>query len=161
MKYEYFCKNHNQLCCAACLCKIKNNKNGLHHDCEVCNIEDIKDEKKNKLNENIQKLEELSKTLQDSINQLKVMSEKISQNKEELKVNIQKIFTKIRNELNNREDELLLEVDNQYDNLFFKEDFIKESEKLPNKIKLSLEKGIKINNENNNNKIYLLKLKII
>ena len=48
---EYLCKTHNQLCCAACLSKIKSKGNGQHKDCDVCNIEDIKDEKKNKLKE--------------------------------------------------------------------------------------------------------------
>ena len=66
--------------------------------------------------------------------------DKILESKEELKLNIQKIFTKIRNELNEREDELLLEVDQKYNNLFFEEDFIKQNAKLPNKIKISLEK---------------------
>ena len=42
---------------------------------------------------------------------------------------------------------MLLEVDNQYNNKYFNEKIIKESEKLPNKIKLSLEKGKKINKE--------------
>jgi len=40
--------------------------------------------------------------------------EKIEKSKEELKIIIQKIFTKLRNVLNDREDELLLEVDNRY-----------------------------------------------
>ena len=67
---------------------------------------------------------------------------------------IQKIFTQIRNALNEREDELLKEVDNQYDNRFFDENIIKESEKLPNKIKLSLEAGKKLNKElNDDNKL--------
>jgi len=34
-----------------------------------------------------------------------------------------------------------LEVDKKYDNMFFEEKFIKQNEKLPNKIKLSLEKS--------------------
>ena len=45
-KLQYFCKNHNQLCCAACLCKIKGNGNGKHKDCNVCFIKNIKEEKK-------------------------------------------------------------------------------------------------------------------
>ena len=53
MKLEYFCRNHNKLCCPACLCKIKSKGNGQHNNCNVCNIEDIKNEKKNKLKENI------------------------------------------------------------------------------------------------------------
>ena len=108
---EFFCKNHNQLCCGLCITTIKGKKYGQHSDCEICFIENIKEEKKNKLNENITILEELSQTLNESINKLKVIFEKINSNKEELKLNIQKIFTKIRNALNDREDELLLEVD--------------------------------------------------
>ena len=49
------------------------------------------------------------------------MYEKIDKSKEELKRNIQKIFTKLRNALNDREDELLLEVDNRYNELYFNE----------------------------------------
>ena len=29
-KLEYYCENHNKLCCAACLCKIKTNGDGEH-----------------------------------------------------------------------------------------------------------------------------------
>ena len=36
---EYFCKTHNQLCCAACIAKIKKKENGKHKDCDVCIIE--------------------------------------------------------------------------------------------------------------------------
>ena len=86
---------------------------------------------KNKLKDNIKLLEELSNTLNESINKIKNIFNKISKDKEELKVKIQKIFTKIRNEINNREDELLLEVDKQFENVFFNEDIIKNSEKLP------------------------------
>ena len=52
-KLEFFCKNHNQLCCGAFLCKIKKKEYGKHKDCEVCDIEDIKDKKIQKLKENI------------------------------------------------------------------------------------------------------------
>ena len=58
-KLEFYCKDHNQLCCAACLCKINKNGDGRHKDCNVCSIEDIKEEKKNKLIENIKCLEGL------------------------------------------------------------------------------------------------------
>ena len=78
----------------------------------------------------------------------------MNEKKELLKTTIQKIFTKLRNALNDREDELLLEVDKQYKELFFDEDIIKKSEKLPNKINLSLEKGKLIDkNWNKNNKL--------
>ena len=68
-------------------------------------------------------------------------------NKEQIKLEIQKIFTKIRTELNDREDILLLEVDNYFDNNYCNEDIIKKSDKLPLKIKSSLEKGKLIENE--------------
>jgi hypothetical protein len=147
MKLEYFCENHNRLCCAACIAKIRCKGNGHHKNCKVFYINKIKDKKKNKLDENIKFLEELSTKLEDSINQLKQIFEKINENKEILKKQIQSIFTKIRNSINDREDQILLEVDTQFDDLFFKEELIKESEKLPNNIKNSLEKGKAINKE--------------
>jgi len=123
-KLNYFCKTHNKLCCSSCIVKVKRKGNGQHTDCEVCNIEDIKDEKKSKLKENIKFLEDLSKNLQQIINELKEIFEKICENKESLKLQIQKIFTKLRNSLNEREDELLLEVDKQIDNIYFDEKII-------------------------------------
>ena len=155
IKLEYFCKSHNQLCCAACIAKIKKNENGKHKDCDVCLIEDIKDEKKNKIKDNINYLKDISNNLQKSLDLLKTIFEKFTKDKEELKKNIQQIFTKIRNELNNREDELLLEVDKKYNNIYFNDSIMKESEKLPNKIKLSLEKVCVIDKEYNDNNLSL------
>ena len=57
---KYFCKDHNKLCCAECIIKIKTKNNGQHKDCNVCLIEDIEKEKKSKLKENIKILEDLS-----------------------------------------------------------------------------------------------------
>ena len=52
---------------------------------------------------------------------------------------------------------MILEVDNKFKDLFGNENIIKESERLPNKIKLSLEKGKLISNEwNDFNKLGLL-----
>ena len=149
MELEFFCKTHNQLCCPACISKIQTKESGKHKDCNICLLEEIKNEKISKLKDNIKYLEELSNTLLESINRIKEIYAKINVNKDELKLKIQKIFTKIRNELNNREDKLLLEIDQQYDNLFFKEEIIKECEKLPNKVKLSLEKSKIIDLKNN------------
>ena len=97
---EYFCKNHNKLCCLACISKIKEKGKGQHSDCEICSIEKIKDEKKNKLNENIKNLEELSNSIDNSIKELKKIFEKVNNNKEELKMQLLKKFTQIRNNLN-------------------------------------------------------------
>ena len=153
---EYFCKDHNNLCCAECITKIKDIKNGQHSDCNVCLIKDIENEKKEKLKNNIENLENLSKNIQESINKIKVIYEEMNEKKENLKIKIQEIFTKIRNILNNREDEILLEIDKKYENLCFKEEIIKESEKLPKRIKESIERGKIINKEWNNNKLNIL-----
>ena len=156
---EYFCKDHNKLCCAACISKIKSKGNGEHKDCQICDIEEIKEEKKNKLKDNITYLEDLSKTLEKSIIELKSIFDKIEKNKEDLKIKIQKIFTKIRNTLNDREDKLLIEVDNTFEEIYFNEELIKKSEKLPNKIKISLENGKLTEsewNEDNNNLNYYI-----
>ena len=100
MKLEFYCKAHNTLCCAACLSKIKEKGNGQHFECEVCCIENIKEEKKNKLNDNIKALEEFSEKIKASIIQLKEIFEIINKNKEELKNKISKIFTNIRETIN-------------------------------------------------------------
>jgi hypothetical protein len=77
----------------------------------------------------------------------------MNEDKEKLKTNIQCIFTRLRNEINKREDNLLLEVDHKFDDLFFKEDLIKEADKLPNRIKNSLTKGKLIDEHWNENKL--------
>ena len=154
---KFYCKSHNKLICAACLSKIKGNEYGQHHDCNVCLIEEIKEEKKNKLQENIKYLEEFSDKIQNSINELKKIYENINNKKEELKLKISKIFTKIRNIINEREDQLLLELDNIFNNKYFKDDIIKQGEKIPNQMKIYLEKGKILNKEwdDDNNKLNL------
>jgi len=156
-KLKYYCLSHNKLCCASCITKLKGKGVGQHTDCEVFFVDDIKDEKKNKLKENIQCLEYLSKKLGETIDKLKSSYEEINKNKEELKLKIQKILTKIRNSLNEREDKLISEVDKEFDDLFFKEDILKNIEKLPNKIKIYLEKGKILDNDwKDENKLYSL-----
>ena len=145
--FKYFCKTHNELTCPACIAKIKGDGFGQHFECNVCLIKDIKEEKKNKLKENIKILEDLSKTLDKSINEMKLIFDKINKNKEELIINVQKIFTKIRNTLNEREDKLILEINDTYNEIYIEEDIIKNSEKLPNKVKQSLDKGKLIDKE--------------
>ena len=139
-KLKYYCKTHNKLCCSECIVKINGKGYGIHANCDVCFIEDIIEEKKKGIKENIELLEELSSKFNESFKDIKLKYEQINDKKEELKLNVQKIFTNIRNILNNREDELLLNVDEEYDNLFFKGNFLKDIEKLPDKIKLSLDK---------------------
>jgi hypothetical protein len=157
-KLSFFCKSHNQLCCSSCITKLKDKIYGKHADCEVCFIDNIKEEKKSKLEENIKHLEELSKTLDESINKLKQLFEKMNEKKEDLKLKIQKIFTQIRNAINDREDNLLIEVDNIFNKYSIKEETIRESNQLPNKIKESLDKGKNIDKKwsNDNNDLKYL-----
>ena len=139
-KLQYYCTTHKQLCCAACIAKIKGKNNGQHSECIVSDIEDIKEEKKNAIKNNIKILEELSSKFNESFNNIKKIFEEINENKEQMKLHIQKIFTNIRNILNNREDELLENVDKEFEKEYFKDKDLKDFEKLPNKINLSLEK---------------------
>jgi len=147
IELKFYCKTHNVLCCAACITKIKGEGNGQHTDCDVCFIKDIEKEKRTKLKESIKYLEEFSNEIENSINELKKLYEKINEDKEELKMKVSNIFTKIRNSINEREDELLSDIDKEYNNFLFKEDIIKQNEKIPNKIKSSLEIGKEIDNK--------------
>ena len=156
-KLNYYCKDHNMLCCAACISKIKNKSDGKHKDCEVFIIEDIKQEKLSKLKENIKHLENLSEALKGSINNLKNLFENIIKDKEEIKLKIQKVFTKLRNKLNEREEILLLEVDKIFDETYISEEMIRKGEKLPKQIQMTLENSKEIDNKyNNDNQINLL-----
>ena len=38
---NYYCKQHNILCCAQCITKIKDEENGQHSNCDICLIKDI------------------------------------------------------------------------------------------------------------------------
>ena len=153
-KLEYFCKTHNQLCCAACIAKINKIGDGQHKDCEVCIIQDILEEKKIKLKENIKCLEDLENKFIKDINQIKEIFKKIENDKEDMKLKIQNIFTKIRTTLNEREDELLLGIDNLFNTKYFNEEIIKKGGKLPKQIKISLEKGKMLEKEWENKNIY-------
>ena len=67
----FYCKNHNKLCCAECLIKTKYEEYGQHSECDVCKIEEIEEEKRNKLKDNLKLLDNLSSNLEESINKLK------------------------------------------------------------------------------------------
>ena len=88
------------------------------------------------------------------MNKLKLILDKINEDKEKIKLKVANIFTKIRTVINEREDELLNEVDQQYEKIFLDEKIIKDSEKLPNKVNISLEQGKRVEKEwNNENKL--------
>ena len=150
---EYYCKNHNKLCCVTCLCKLNEKGEGQHKDCDVYYLEKIKEEKKNKLKENILYLEKLQIKLNESLESLKNIFENIEKDKENIKIEIQNIFTKLRNSLNNREDELLSSVDNIFDINYFNKELIETGKNLPKQNKLSLDNGKLINDNWENNKL--------
>ena len=157
-KLDYFCKTHNQLCSSSCIIKVKKKGKGQHADCDVITIEDIKDVKINELHNNINYLEKITIPFQNSINELKIIFEKANEKKEEIKLKIQETFTKLRNCINNKEDELFIELENKFEELFLKEGKIKEYEKLPNKLKNLLIKGknLNINDWKDENKLKFL-----
>ena len=140
-KLEYFCKTHNELCCASCIVKLKKEGKGQHTDCDICLIENIKEEKNEILKQNIKYLEDLSKNIKNLINELKENFKEINESKEELKLKIMKIFTDIRNKVNEREDFILFEVDKIYNETYIEEKKLKEIDKLPKIIQTSLEKA--------------------
>jgi len=99
---EFYCKTHKELCCASCLCVLKGKGKGQHSSCDICYLEDIKEDKKNKLKNNISILEKLSLKLNESINNLKNTFNKLNERKEKIKIKYMEAFTKLRNALNQR-----------------------------------------------------------
>ena len=73
----------------SCISKIKGK--GSHSNCNVCKVEDIKEINKNKLENNLKYLEDLSKQFEDSLKELKNIFKKINENKENIKLE-KKIF---------------------------------------------------------------------
>ena len=143
IELSYFCKDHNTLCCPCCIAKIKTQGNGTHFDCNVCDINDISEEKKKNLSNNIKSLEKLYDLFQALLNDLKKAIQEIDDRKEEVKKDILQIFTGIRDELNKREDQLLKEVDQIYENKFNSKniDNIIKDKKFSEKIKIYIDKG--------------------
>ena len=148
---KFYCKTHNQLYCLGYISKIKRKGFGQHTDCDICFIDEIKDEKKKQLKENLKNLENYSTNIESSMIEIKKIIEKINEAKEEIRNKISKIFTKIRNAVNEREDKLLLDFDNIFAKSSIDEKTIKLFEKLPNEINASLNRGKQIDNEWNNN----------
>ena len=92
----------------------------------------------------------------ESIEQIKIIYDNLNESKEKLQLQIHTIFTKIRNVLNEREDKLLLELDNKFNEIYFKEDLPKNLEKLLNKINILFEKGKNIESRWENEKLNLI-----
>ena len=143
-KLNYYCLTHNNLCCAACLCKIKEIGDGQHTECNACFIGKIKDKKKKKLYDNLNFLEDFSQNIKKVLKAIKKIYEKTKPKKEELKLNISNTFDNLKNMLDNRKKELLNELENLYEKFSFSDEFIKKSKKLPSKLEYYLKKGINL-----------------
>ena len=65
---------------------------GKHGQCKVYLIEDIKNNKKDKLNENINNLEQLNNDIEKKIEELRKIYDKMIEDKENAKLKIQKIY---------------------------------------------------------------------
>ena len=126
--------------CMLCIAK-KYKEYGQHKDCNVCSIDDIKEEKKNKFNRNIIFLKSWPDCLERIINDMKILLKNINSDKEEFKSYIQKIFTKFRNAINERENEILSEIDKKFEDILSKEEIVKKSIELPNQVKINFEKS--------------------
>ena len=90
--------------------------------------------KKNLLNENITKIDDILNNIKSTIEELKTIYNKLNEKKENLKLDIKEIFNKIKDEINKREKELLLEIDKIYEQNYINENIIKEINELPNKL---------------------------
>ena len=152
-KLEYFCKNHNMLCCVACISKIRSKGNGQHSECKIYNVEDILPKKIKRFKENINNLEMLLKRHQQLLKEIEINFREFN-NKKDLKQKIKNIFKRIRDKIDEREENLLIEVDFLFDDLLFN-----EKAKINNIyeiIKSTLKKSEIIAYElNNNNKNYI------
>ena len=85
-KLEFYCKIHNELYCGLCISKLNEKGYAQHKDCEVCSIENIKNEKNIKLSENIKYLKDLSNNLEKTINELTAIFENINKSKRRIKI---------------------------------------------------------------------------
>ena len=151
---EFFCKSHNKLCCAACISKIQSKGNGLHKDCDVCEVEDIKEVKSQELKDNIKSLEKLSSQFNEIMADLKSKFEQ--ETKETTEAKIQNTFAKIRESINKREEEVMSKVDdlinNHYDEMLSKEK--QKYDSTLKKIEKSIAKAKEIENELNDSNKY-------
>ena len=95
-----------------------------------------RNKRRKKLNfeNNIKTLENISNNMNESVDKIKNFYEKVQEIKENMKSKIMKVITNIRNKLNEREDEILKEIDTTFLKISPDEKMIKEYELIPKKI---------------------------
>lgn len=146
-KLEYFCKSDNKLCCESC-------KENDHINCDICKIEDIREEKKNNLDKIFNECENISKNIKEKIDNARNFYDKADSLKDDLKSKLLKIITILRNKLNEREDELISELNKIFETLYPEEKLIINYEKIPKKINNILNQRNSI--DKNYNDLFLL-----
>ena len=142
---KYYCNTHKILCCDLCINSLKTKDNGKHSCCEIYSLNEIKERKRSEFKFKINNLEKNNKIFNDLLKDMENIYEIINEKKDKIKIKIQKIFTEIRNNLNNREDEFYEELDKRFNDIYFNENIINENIILKNKIKAYLDKNKTIN----------------
>lgn len=112
---NYYCENHNELCCALCLCIKEDSNFGIHNKCKILSINEIENIKKQNLTQNIKKLDDLTKKLEEKKEKISNILIQQEKNKEEIKKRVAIFFTEIRNTINEREDELIKIIEEIYE----------------------------------------------
>ena len=138
-----FCKTHNRIY----YIDSEEENDEYHIDCDTCLIKNIEEEKRKLLKEHIRTLEYLLKESKYLSEKFHEVIDEIYEKKEEVKLQLQKVFTRLRNAINDREDQILLEIDQTFEDLYLNKDIIDENRKFPNKINKLLEKGKSIDNK--------------
>ena len=144
----YYCNTHKILCCPLCISKIKTNNDGKHADCEIHSLDELKTQKEKEFCDKINLLKENIILFDNKLEEIKNISEKINLKKENIKLNVMKIFTELRNAINNREDELLKEIDKRFNDIYFNDNIIKENEIFKNDFKTYINQNKNIKTQN-------------
>ena len=152
MPLNYYCENHNTLCCALCLCIKQDDNFGIHNKCKILSINEIENIKKQNLNQNIKLFENLIKTLNEKKEIISNIVKEQEKNKEEIKKKIETFFTKMRNIINEREDELNNLVDEKFNKDNFSDDELNNFKNLSKKSNYLLEIGKELSQKWDKNK---------
>lgn len=158
-KFEYYCETHNQLCCSSCIEKDKTIESSKHKDCIIHDIYDIKENKKNLLENNMNYIEELSNNINEKLIKINNLYEKLNKNNEEIKVKIINIMTDLIDKVKERQNELLLNLDFIFKHICPSEKELKDFGKLQNTINEIISRKNDINKKyyDSNTLIFYLK----
>ena len=80
--YEYKCENCNTFLCSECLFDIHCNKNNEHKDHKISKVTDLHNEVKNKIDNELQKLREMLKTIKNEMRKIAQLKLDVSSTKD-------------------------------------------------------------------------------